>query len=167
MSGASLPVAAVARLQDWTPPWRRPEDPVALAEHLRVVYQDHVFNSPIAILISLYLCLSRPNAARSLAVPCVRFRSLELNFLICDFHLGDEKPGGLMPIQAVRDLQPQHRAPLSAWLMTCDVSGTLENAGSANGVGILHKPVRPALLRDRLLGMLHPASSHALETHVS
>lgn len=37
----------------------RDEDPAALAEHLRAIYRDYVFNSPLVCSISLYLYLAR------------------------------------------------------------------------------------------------------------
>ncbi len=34
--------------------WREQEDPAALTEHLRAVYRDYVFNSPLIICVSVY-----------------------------------------------------------------------------------------------------------------
>lgn len=91
-------------------------------------------------------------SARSLTEVHVLARQLPLDVVITDFHLGDDEPNGLALISVLRALPRQGRAgTLPALLMTGDVSGQLEADARGSGVDILHKPVRPAVLQERLL----------------
>lgn len=77
-----------------------------------------------------------------------------LNVVICDFHLGDAEPNGLMLIERLRVLHGRQASQLPALLMTGDVSGPLEAEAGRCQVSVLHKPVRPAVLQYRLLNLL-------------
>ncbi len=96
------------------------------------------------------------HTARSLSEALEVANRHPLDLLVSDFHLGDGEPNGLALIQALRSI-PRPGPRLPAILMTGDVSGQLETEASANDVAILHKPVRPAVLQDRLLGLLRLA----------
>ena len=74
-----------------------------------------------------------------------------IDVVITDFHLGDREPDGLAVVEALRALRS---SPLPALIMTGDVSPELESRAAASGVWIEHKPVRPALLRRRLIELL-------------
>lgn len=77
-----------------------------------------------------------------------------LDLVISDFHLGDQQPNGLELIRTLRTLPGRQLSKLPALLMTGDVSGQLEADASGSQVGILHKPVRPAVLQNRVLDLL-------------
>ena len=94
------------------------------------------------------------HAARSLSEAAALTQGKTLDVVISDFHLGDEEPDGLKLIQHLRG---QHGGParqLPALLMTGDVSSQLEAQAGRCQVGLLHKPVRPAVLQLRLLSLL-------------
>lgn len=94
-------------------------------------------------------------AARSLSEAQALAVRQPLNVLISDFHLGDEEPDGLTLIRTLRASPGQaHIARLPALLMTGDVSGQLEAEARRIGVDVLHKPVRPAVLQERMLSLL-------------
>jgi CheY-like chemotaxis protein len=78
-------------------------------------------------------------------------KSEPIDLLISDYHLGDLEPDGL---QLIRALQQRSPAPLPALLMTGDVSSRLELDARSQGVPVLHKPVRPQLLREHVLAQL-------------
>jgi len=94
-------------------------------------------------------------AARSLSEAAKVTKGKNLDVLISDFHLGDEEPDGLMLIEHLRSLQARPAELLPGLLMTGDVSAKLEAEAGRSQVGILHKPVRPAVLQHRMLGLLH------------
>ncbi len=102
------------------------------------------------------------HAARCLADARELAAHHHLDLVISDFHLGDEEPDGLALIQALRAQDPQRNPRLPALLMTGDVSGQLEAQARRDHVGILHKPVRPAVLRDRLHRWLQAPQDEAL-----
>ena len=77
-----------------------------------------------------------------------------LDLIISDFHLGDLEPDGLVLIAALRRLQAKGQPLLPALLMTGDVSSQLDAQARQCQVDVLHKPVRPAVLQDRLLRLL-------------
>jgi len=58
-------------------------------------------------------------------------------------------------IEHLRSLQARPAELLPGLLMTGDVSAKLEAEAGRSQVGILHKPVRPAVLQHRMLGLLH------------
>jgi CheY-like chemotaxis protein len=75
--------------------------------------------------------------------------------VVSDFHLGDREPDGLEIIRALRQrARLSGRSHLPALLMTGDVSAPLEARAGEFGVQVLHKPVRPQLLRKSLLQLI-------------
>jgi signal transduction histidine kinase/CheY-like chemotaxis protein len=102
-------------------------------------------------------------AARSLSQARAQAGEHALDLVVTDFHLGDGEPDGLALIRALRQMQPRSDgAVLPALLMTGDVSASLEVQASRDEVGMLHKPVRPAVLQSALLNLLHHESINAL-----
>jgi signal transduction histidine kinase len=97
------------------------------------------------------------HAAHSLAEACAVIEGKALDVLISDFHLGDEEPDGLALIRHLRTQADRRWAGLPALLMTGDVSSQLEAEAGRSQVGVLHKPVRPAVLQHRLLSLVHPS----------
>lgn len=94
-------------------------------------------------------------AAHDLAEALLLTRDQRVEVVISDFHLGDLEPDGLQLIAAIRARAP-HFMP--AVLMTGDVSAQLESRAQEESVKVLHKPVRPAILRAGLLELLEQAS---------
>jgi len=90
-------------------------------------------------------------AARNLVEALVVSRDQAIDILISDYHLGDLEPNGLQLIEAMR---ARYKEYLPAMLMTGDVSAQLESRAQEYSVDVLHKPVRPAILRKGLLGLL-------------
>lgn len=95
------------------------------------------------------------HAARSLSEAWSVTLGKPLDVVISDFHLGDDEPNGLMLIKHLRSLQSGRASLLPALLMTGDVSSQVESEANASLVGLMHKPVRPALLQRRVLRLLH------------
>jgi signal transduction histidine kinase len=91
------------------------------------------------------------HGARNLVQAIDISKSQPIDLLISDYHLGDLEPDGL---QLIRALQQRSPAPLPALLMTGDVSSRLELDARSQGVPVLHKPVRPQLLREQVLARL-------------
>lgn len=75
--------------------------------------------------------------------------------VVSDHHLGGRQTNGLDLIQALR-LQGQRegRPAFYVLLMTGDVSAALEERAAAVGVRVLHKPVRPQVLRSCLMELM-------------
>ncbi|MEN9771185.1 MAG: hypothetical protein RLZZ180_2815 [Pseudomonadota bacterium] len=91
------------------------------------------------------------HGARNLVQAIDITKSEPIDLLISDYHLGDLEPDGL---QLIRALQQRSPGPLPALLMTGDVSSRLELDARSQGVPVLHKPVRPQLLREHVLAQL-------------
>ena len=126
----------------------------ARLQGLRVLVVDNVdlVLSSMVRTLSAWGCVV--HAARSLSEAAALTQGKTLDVVISDFHLGDEEPDGLKLIQHLRG---QHGGParqLPALLMTGDVSSQLEAQAGRCQVGLLHKPVRPAVLQLRLLSLL-------------
>jgi CheY-like chemotaxis protein len=83
-------------------------------------------------------------------------RNRPVDLLISDYHLGDLEPNGLQLIQTLRARADR---TLPALLMTGDVSAQLEASARLQGVRVLHKPVRPQVLREQVLELLEQARS--------
>jgi CheY-like chemotaxis protein len=78
--------------------------------------------------------------------------------LVTDFHLGDREPDGLELVKALREQAQRLGHPdLPALLMTGDVSAQLETQAREAGVQVLHKPVRPKVLRESVLRLISQA----------
>jgi len=89
--------------------------------------------------------------ARNLAEALDSARQEWPDVLVSDFHLGDREPDGLELIKTLRrQARLASRPHLGALLMTGDVSAQLEVRAGVIGVQVLHKPVRPQLLRESL-----------------
>jgi CheY-like chemotaxis protein len=121
---------------------------------LRVLVVDNVH----LLLTSMTRTLSgwgcKVYAARNLVEALVVTREQPVHVVISDFHLGDLEPNGLQLIEAIRARTKQY---LPAILMTGDVSGQLESRAKDQSVEVLHKPIRPALLREGLIQLLEQA----------
>lgn len=77
------------------------------------------------------------------------------DLVVSDHHLGDREPNGIELIQALRQQgQREGRPAMRALLMTGDVSAQLESLARDSGVRVLHKPVRPQLLRSSLVELM-------------
>lgn len=77
------------------------------------------------------------------------------DLVVSDHHLGDREPNGLELIKGLRELGSRSGlALLPALLMTGDVSPQLESQAREAGVRILHKPVRPKVLRSSLVDLM-------------
>ncbi len=80
------------------------------------------------------------------------------DLVVSDYHLGDREPDGLELIKTLRaQAQRDGRGHLPALLMTGDVSAQLEARAADVGVEILHKPVRPKVLRASLVELVDGA----------
>ncbi len=121
---------------------------------LRILVVDNVH----LLLTSMIRTLSgwgcKVYAARNLVEALVVTREQAIHVVISDFHLGDLEPDGLQLIEAMRARSQQF---LPAMLMTGDVSAQLEGRAHAQLVEVLHKPVRPTLLREGLLQLIEQA----------
>ena len=90
-------------------------------------------------------------SARNLREAVEKARAQWPDLVVSDHHLGDREPNGIELIQALRqEGQREGRPALRALLMTGDVSAQLESQAHDSGVRVLHKPVRPQLLRASL-----------------
>ena len=127
---------------------------------LRVLVVDNVdlVLSSMVRTLSAWGC--EVHAGRSLAEARAVAQQQALDLVISDFHLGDEEPDGLALIEALRALPGRQLQAMPALLMTGDVSGQLEAEASRCRVGVLHKPVRPAVLQNRLLDLLQLRITH-------
>ena len=77
------------------------------------------------------------------------------DLVVSDHHLGDREPNGLELIKGLREQGAREgRKRLPALLMTGDVSPQLEAQAREAGVRILHKPVRPKVLRASLAELM-------------
>lgn len=131
------------------------EDPAHYDESrlagLRILVVDNVdlLLSSMVNTLSAWGC--QVLAARNLVEALVVSRDQTIDVLISDHHLGDLEPNGLQLIEAMR---ARYRDYLRAMLMTGDVSAQFESRAQEYSVDVLHKPVRPAVLRKGLLGLL-------------
>lgn len=101
------------------------------------------------------------STAECMAQARARQEERPLDLIVSDFHLGDREPDGLAVIAALRSRHPQDRR-LPAILLTGDVAPELEAAALAAGVAVLHKPVRPPVLREQLMVMLDQVAPPAV-----
>jgi CheY-like chemotaxis protein/anti-sigma regulatory factor (Ser/Thr protein kinase) len=120
---------------------------------LRVLVVDNVplLLKSITLTLSSWGC--KVSTAECLAQSVQRRSEQEVDMVISDFHLGDREPDGLSVIEKLRTLQTGDR-PLPAILMTGDVAPELEARAAQALVRVLHKPVRPAVLRQCILQAL-------------
>jgi CheY-like chemotaxis protein len=100
-------------------------------------------------------------SARNMREAIQEARAQWPDLVVSDHHLGDREPNGIELIQALRQQgQREGRPALRALLMTGDVSAQLESLAHDSGVRVLHKPVRPQLLRASLVELVaSPAGS--------
>lgn len=132
----------------------RPPDEMRLAG-LSVLVVDNVDLLLTSMVKTLSAWGCRVLSARNLVEALVVSREQNIDLLISDFHLGDLEPNGLQLIEAVR---ARSKDFLPAILMTGDVSAQLETRATQQAVAVLHKPVRPNLLRERLVRRLDQAA---------
>lgn len=118
------------------------------------------------LLVSMGKTLSawdcQVSSARNLtgALDCARQQWPDV--LVTDFHLGDREPDGLELVKALREQAQRLGHPhLPALLMTGDVSAQLETQAREAGVQVLHKPVRPKVLRESVLRLISQAAVKA------
>jgi signal transduction histidine kinase len=115
-----------------------------------------VDNVPL-LLKSITLTLSswgcKVSTAECMAQAVQRRSEQAIDMVISDFHLGDREPDGLSVIEKLRALHGAEH-PLPAILMTGDVAPELEVRAAQSLVRVLHKPVRPAVLRQCILQAL-------------
>ncbi len=98
------------------------------------------------------------SSARNLAEALDCARQEWPDVLVTDFHLGDREPDGLELVKALREQALRLGHPhLPALLMTGDVSAQLETQAREAGVQVLHKPVRPKVLRESVLRLISQA----------
>ena len=114
------------------------------------------------LLVSMGKTLSawgcQVSSARNLAEALDSARQEWPDLLVTDFHLGDREPDGLELVKALREQARRLDHPhLSALLMTGDVSAHLETQAREAGVQVLHKPVRPKVLRESVLRLIRQA----------
>jgi CheY-like chemotaxis protein len=119
--------------------------------HVLVVDNVEMLLHSMERTISAWGC--QVHSARNLDEAKSIARVQRLDLVISDFHLGDREPDGLLLIALLRQLQPGEH-PLPCVLMTGDVSSHLEAQASQQGVRILHKPVRPAVLQNTVIDLL-------------
>jgi CheY-like chemotaxis protein len=156
-----LPLSAAGR------PEVRADDQPALGpsqlEGLRVLVVDNVelLLSSMIQTLSGWGCVVC--AAHDLAEALLVTRDQTIHVVISDFHLGDLEPDGLQLIAAIRSRSPEF---LPAMLMTGDVSAQLEIRAQDESVKVLHKPVRPTILRSGLLELLEQAGRDSRVTQV-
>ena len=94
-------------------------------------------------------------AARNMREAMQEARAQWPDLVVSDHHLGDREPNGIELIQALRQQgQREGRPALRALLMTGDVSAQLDSLAHDSGVRVLHKPVRPQLLRASLVELM-------------
>jgi signal transduction histidine kinase/CheY-like chemotaxis protein len=114
------------------------------------------------LLVSMCKTLSGWNcqvsSARNLAEALDCARQEWPDVLVTDFHLGDRELDGLELVKALREQALSLGHPhLPALLMTGDVSAQLETQAREAGVQVLHKPVRPKVLRESVLRLISQA----------
>ena len=114
------------------------------------------------LLVSMGKTLSgwdcQVSSARNLAEALDCARQEWPDVLVTDFHLGDREPDGLELVKALREQAQRLGHPdLPALLMTGDVSAQLETQAREAGVQVLHKPVRPKVLRESVLRLISQA----------
>jgi signal transduction histidine kinase/CheY-like chemotaxis protein len=122
---------------------------------LRVLVVDNVdlLLSSMVKTLSAWSC--QVCAARNLVEAIDATGNLEIDLLISDYHLGDFEPNGLQLIQTMRSRAVR---AIPALLMTGDVSAQLEAQAQLQDVRVVHKPVRPAVLRAQVLALIEPAA---------
>ena len=118
------------------------------------------------LLVSMSKTLSawdcQVSSARNLAEALDCARQEWPDVLVTDFHLGDREPDGLELVKALREQALSLGHPhLPALLMTGDVSAQLETQAREAGVQVLHKPVRPKVLRESVLRLISQAAVKA------
>ena len=118
------------------------------------------------LLVSMSKTLSgwgcEVRSARSMAEALQSAAQQWPDLVVSDHHLGDREPNGLELIKGLREQGSRSgRALLPALLMTGDVSPQLETQAREAGVRILHKPVRPKVLRSNLVDLMGGAAPAA------
>ena len=115
------------------------------------------------LLVSMTKTLSgwgcEVQSARNMSEALERASLCWPDMVVSDHHLGDREPNGIELIAGLRQQGLRQGRPiLPALLMTGDVSAQLEAQAREVSVQVLHKPVRPSVLRTHLLGLIDRAS---------
>lgn len=118
---------------------------------LRVLVVDNVDLLLTSMVKTLSAWGCKVCAARNLVEAIDASSDLSIDLLISDYHLGDFEPNGLQLIQTMRS---RAGSALPALLMTGDVSAQLEANAQLQQVRVVHKPVRPPVLREHMLALL-------------
>jgi signal transduction histidine kinase/CheY-like chemotaxis protein len=124
--------------------------------HLHVLVVDNVDLLLSSMVKTLSGWGSGVASAHNMVEAIEASRDRPVDLLISDYHLGDLEPNGLQLIQTLRARADR---ALPALLLTGDVSAQLEASAHSQGVRVLHKPVRPQVLRDQVLEILEQARS--------
>lgn len=142
---------------------------------LKVLVIDNVELLLVSMSKTLNAWDCQVSSARNLAEALDCARQEWPDVLVTDFHLGDREPDGLELVKALREQALRLGHPhLPALLMTGDVSAQLETQAREAGVQVLHKPVRPKVLRESVLRLISQAdkgqkraseAAHAAATH--
>jgi signal transduction histidine kinase len=138
-------------------PLAKPEPAPAQADQqlqgLRVLVVDNVPLLLKSITLTLTSWGCKVSTAECLAQAVQSRSEHAVDMVISDFHLGDREPDGLSVIEKLRALHGAEH-PLPAILMTGDLALELEARAAQMLVRVLHKPVRPAVLRQCILQTL-------------
>ena len=164
LSRAQAPAApqdpAPVSLQGAIPGPQAGHEEAALAgAHVLVIENVELLLNSLTRSLAGWGCQVR--SARNMREAVQEARAQWPDLVVSDHHLGDREPNGIELIQALRQQgQREGRPALRALLMTGDVSAQLESLAHDSGVRVLHKPVRPQLLRASLVELVaSPAGS--------
>lgn len=135
------------------------EEAVLAGAHVLVIENVELLLNSLTRTLAGWGCQVR--SARNMREAIQEARAQWPDLVVSDHHLGDREPNGIELIQALRQQgQREGRPALRALLMTGDVSAQLESLAHDSGVRVLHKPVRPQLLRASLVELVaSPAGS--------
>ncbi len=135
------------------------EEAVLAGAHVLVIENVELLLNSLTRSLAGWGCQVR--SARNMREAIQEARAQWPDLVVSDHHLGDREPNGIELIQALRQQgQREGRPALRALLMTGDVSAQLESLAHDSGVRVLHKPVRPQLLRASLVELVaSPAGS--------
>src|SRR5690606_2722325 len=100
-------------------------------------------------LLSGWNCLATTAASTEEALQLLSAGRLLPDVVLTDYHLESESG-----IDALRTLNEKLQANLPGVIITADRSPDLRAAAAAKGLPILHKPLRPAVLRALLSQMV-------------
>lgn len=82
----------------------------------------------------------------------VNIAQTPVDLLISDYHLDDQMLG----IDVINSVQTRRASPLATMIITADYSRELKEQARAQGIHLLHKPVKPHRLRALMTSLLRP-----------